>query len=135
MKNTISKITDIQSIPNYDYEGYLWYSDANQPEIFEGKKFTPDQLTTLPFVVEGMLYAAKEKVSIRIVNIDGAYRISKVTLDNIPKELVTEYFAKKEFGEFIKIKMYQHWEEKEDIINNNRPVLSATWSAFIGFKK
>lgn len=135
MNNTISKITALQSIPDLEYEGYLWYSNATEPKILEGQQFSPDQLTKLPFVVEGMLYAEKEKVSIRIVNIDGAYRIAKMTLEYIPKEYITTYFAKEQFGKNWKIQMYQHWVEKEDAINDNRLVLCPTWSAFVGFKK
>lgn len=135
MKNTIAKITDFNTIPDCEYEGYIWYSDSEKPKIFKNEKFNADLLTKLPFVVEGMLYAEKEKISIRIVNIDGAYRIAKMTLENIPPEYVVDYFAKEVFGKASKIRMYQHWEEKEDVINNNRPVLCPSWSAFIGFKK
>ncbi|MFK7980425.1 MAG: TIGR04423 family type III CRISPR-associated protein [Saprospiraceae bacterium] len=135
MNNTISKISNPQAIPDLLYEGYLWYSNAEKPEILQGQSFSPNQLTKLPFVVEGMLYAAKENISIRIVNIDGAYRIAKMNLENIPKEYVTTYFAKEEqFGKNWKIQMYQHWVEKEDVINDNRLVFCPTWSAFVGFK-
>jgi CRISPR type III-associated protein (TIGR04423 family) len=136
MPNTITKITDQYTIPNLSYEGYLWYSDASIPFLINTTQpFNPAMLTSLPFVIEGMLYNGKEQISIRIVNADGNYMISKMELPEMKATWKKEYLAKKHFGEGTRICIYEHWEDKIDPIQDNRPVLLPGWSAFIGFKK
>ena len=134
---TKNKITDIkkEQIPNLDYQGYLWFSDDSHPEVIDTKNpFDAKKLTDLPFVVEGMLYAPKDKVSIRIVNFNGDYKIAKMELVEMPEDGQKTYLLKKRFGNHHRIKMYEHWEEQPDPINQNRPVLQPAWSAFIGFQ-
>ena len=133
MVNTIEKITKEQ-IPNLHYEGYLWFSNASQPEIIDGA-FDYKKLSLLPFVVEGMLYSKEKGTSIRIVNIDGQYQIAKMDIPVMNENFTKEYFAKKHFGNNQRILMYEHWQEKTDPLNDNRLVLQPAWSAFIGFKK
>ena len=80
--HTLIKIDDI---PDYDYEGYYWYSDQSAPEVvFQQEKLVfKELLTILPFVVEGNFYAEQEKVSIQIRHIDGEYRIAQFDLKGL----------------------------------------------------
>jgi CRISPR type III-associated protein (TIGR04423 family) len=123
-------------IPPLEYEGYLWLSNAKEPIVFDAKNITGDDLEELPFVIEGLLYAAKENISIRITNIDGEYRIAKMTLSEEKLLEIQEYtLNKNKFGSKGAIKIYQHYEEKADpVMRDDWMVLQPTWFAFVGFK-
>lgn len=136
MSNTIEGIKDKQNIPQLEYSGYLWYSDEKQPVIIDAKqKFSSEMLQNLPFVVEGMLYADAEKISIRIVNIDGKYFISKMKISQPSAGNIYTFFAKSHFGKGQKIRVYEHYEEKADVLNDGMKVLQPVWTAFLGFEK
>jgi CRISPR type III-associated protein (TIGR04423 family) len=122
-------------IPPFQYEGYLWRSDAKSPSVFDAKKITGEDLRELPFVIEGLLYAEEEQVSIRITNIDGKYRIAKMTLSDRHLELQQYALKDKKFDGKKAMEIYQHYEEKADpIMGNDWMVLEPTWFAFVGFK-
>lgn len=51
------------------YNGYLWFSDKNSPQIILGEEFEMElDDNTNPFVVEGWLADDKKSVSIRYVD-------------------------------------------------------------------
>ena len=127
---------NINEIPACDYEGYLWYSNANEPELFNRRKISENDLKQLPFVVEGLLYCPDENVSIRITNIDGEYRISKMNVAGISSSQTTSFQLNTDkFGEGKFIHIYQHYENLPDPVNEGWEVAQPTWFAFVGFKK
>ncbi|MCR9290709.1 MAG: TIGR04423 family type III CRISPR-associated protein [Bacteroidetes bacterium] len=130
------KLISKKDIPPFQYEGYLWYSDDKKPRILNGASVSESDLEDLPFVVEGLLYAENEQVSIRITNIDGVYHIAKMTLSNISKE--TQRFAldKSKFPNETALRIYQHYEAKADPgLGDDWQVLQPAWFAFLGFQK
>lgn len=48
------------------YEGYIWRSDANKPQIVNGEFELDEPDVENPFIVEGMLYDATRCLSISI---------------------------------------------------------------------
>jgi len=128
------KIT-IDKIPDLNYEGYIWYSNAQQPEVIKGK-FDIKRLTLLPFVIEGNLWNEHDKISINIKNIDGNYLINIFDLKTVANffENTQEYVSHRiEHAKAYKI--YQHWEAIEDDLCEKMSSYQPTWNAFVGFSK
>lgn len=139
--HTLIKIDDI---PDYNYEGYYWYSDQSAPEVVypQRKLDFKEILTLLPFVVEGNFYAEQEKVSIQIRHIDGEYRSAQFDLkglennSNYPTRHYIAHRLKDEDEKSIsKYKMMEAWEEMEDPLLEGMKTLKPTWAAFCGFVK
>lgn len=130
------KITSISKyeIPGFPFEGYLWKSNSSSPEIIDNRLVTPSELEDLPFVVEGLLFSEKERVSIRIVHLDGHYRIARMDLSEIPDEFEIYQLDKIKFIDKQALKLYQHFELLPDPVFPDNETWQPTWSAFIGFK-
>lgn len=64
------------------YQGYLWYSNAQMPEILNGQSAWGIEIseTKNPFIVEGQLWDEKTCTSISIKYIDGQYLKKEVIL-------------------------------------------------------
>jgi CRISPR type III-associated protein (TIGR04423 family) len=131
---TKTKVIQIEDIPSLNYGGYLWYSDSRNPLIIKDD-FKPDLLSELPFVVEGNLWAEKEKVSISIKHINGEYIISSFSLDAIDDlESKTKKFISN-IPSFTQYKIYQHWESVTNENCENMLVAKPVWFAFVGLIK
>jgi CRISPR type III-associated protein (TIGR04423 family) len=119
-------------------EGYLWWSDRQEPEIYDGDALdiSLDKAKN-PFVVEGQIYDKEEKKSYSIKYVDGQYLINKYKVetgdltnkDNDPKCFLSNRMG----GRWLKFLRY--WEEKKDENCMDMPVLTFTKSVFIGFKE
>lgn len=119
-------------------EGYLWWSDREEPEIYDGKALdiSIDE-TKNPFVVEGQIYDKEEKTSYSIKYVNGQYLINKYKVetndltnkDNEPKKFLSNRMG----GRWLKFLRY--WEEKKDENCMNMLVLTFTKNVFIGFKE
>ena len=119
-------------------EGYLWWSDRKEPEIYDGDALdiSLDKAKN-PFVVEGQIYDKEEKKSYSIRYVDGQYLINiyKVETsdftnkDNEPKNFLSNRMD----GRWLKFLRY--WEEKKDENCMGMPVLAFTKNVFIGFKE
>lgn len=121
---------------NFDleYEGYLWYSNASEPQC--PTKIAKEDFTDLPFIIEGAFWAEKEGISLNIKNIDGEYHLYQVTIKDLAQDQITQqvYLAHKLNG--VKaIKMMQFWEEKVDANLEGMATLKPSWQAFQGFIK
>ena len=68
------------------YDGYIWYSDKSEPEVFQSQdfEFDTDEIVN-PFIIEGQLYDAQKRVSYSIKFVDGEY-ICK-TYENVSKDV------------------------------------------------
>ena len=119
-------------------EGYLWWSDQEEPEIYDGKAIDIclDE-TKNPFVVEGQLYDKERMGSYSIKYVDGRYLINNYKVetddlmnkDNEPKKFLSNRMG----GRWLKFLRY--WEEKKDENCMNMPVLTFTKNVFVGFKE
>ena len=127
---------NIKQIPDLDYEGYLWYSNQSKPKIINSKNpFKKSLLTQLPFVIEGNLWAEKEKISLNFKNIDGEYQIFKYDLNKLNIEENSQTYIAHNLVGIQEFTLYQHWKEKKDPLCENMKTLVPSWSAFTGFIK
>ena len=119
-------------------EGYLWWSDQQEPKVYQDEAIDIclDE-TKNPFVVEGQLYDKEEKKSYSIKYVDGQYLINKykVEEDDLtnPDNETKCYFSNRMENKWLKFLRY--WEEKEDKNCMGMPVLTLTKHVFIGFKE
>ena len=66
------------------FEGYLWKSDEQAPEVYKGNKLLEvytfeDDIN--PFIIEGQLYDSETGQSVSIKYVDGEYKIKKYYID------------------------------------------------------
>lgn len=119
-------------------EGYLWWSDQQEPKVCQDEAIDIclDE-TKNPFVVEGQLYDKEEKMSYSIKFVDGQYLINifKVEEGDLtnPDNETKCYFSNRMEDKWLKFLRY--WEEKEDKNCMGMPVLTITKNVFIGFKE
>jgi CRISPR type III-associated protein (TIGR04423 family) len=132
-----NKIT-LEEIPtNINYEGYLWWSDKSEPEMYLGDKpiDLPKEVTN-PFIIEGNLWDKANKTSYLIRFINGEYWVYKFELKGISKDLITEhkYLPNRMPENIKKLKFKEVWEEQSDDFCGNFKVLKPAYIAFVGFK-
>ena len=128
----------METIKIKNCEGYLWWSDQEEPELYDEKALDVSlDETKNPFVVEGQLYDKEEKESYSIKYVDGQYLIKTYKVeasDFTNKENETKKFLSNRMGgrwlEFLR-----YWEEKKDENCMNMPVLTFTKNVFVGFKE
>lgn len=120
-------------IPLGNYEGYLWYSDAEKPKVFpRDGAFTDDlETATIPFVVEGWLYDRENDKSYAIRYVDGKYLRVAYDLTLTDKQR-TEYVAH-DLGDIKSFSVAEYWAPEPDDHCAGMPVLRHAWTAFAGF--
>lgn len=130
------KINSISEIQSLKYEGYLWMSNMQKPEIYTDKEL---ELPTKanPFIVEGQLYNKDKGLSYSIKYVDGEYvihehKVTKADIDN-PDNEIKEYLSNRMDNRWLKFLRY--WEKVEDKNCNDKFVLKLTKNVFIGFKE
>lgn len=128
----------METIRINECEGYLWWSDQQEPQVYDGDvlDICLDE-TKNPFVVEGQIYDKKEKKSYSIKYADGQYIINIYKIEN--QDLANSNNEKKcylsnRMGDRW-LKFLRYWEEKEDENCMNMPVLTLTKNVFVGFKE
>lgn len=121
-------------------EGYLWWSDQQVPEVYDGVELEQcfDE-TKNPFIVEGQLYDIDKKKSFGIKYVDGQYLINKYMvkdddLSNNANEIKC-YLSNRMDGR--RLKFLRFWEPAEEGDKNCEGMnpLVITKNVFIGFKK
>lgn len=127
----------IKDIKAYKYEGYLWWSDKENPDVIEGKvsDLLPSEGAN-PFVAEGLLYNKEKGLSYSIKYVDGCYIVQEYTVtdadkanpDNQEKTYLSNRMGNK------RLKFLRYWEEMPDKANHKLPVLTQTKNVFIGFE-
>jgi CRISPR type III-associated protein (TIGR04423 family) len=130
-----TQIDGLEKIPDYDYKGYLWLSDRQTPEIIEGKVVFNKYLNTNPFIIEGLLWAEKEQVSIQIKHTH-RYLINEICLRDFPNEnqVDKKYHAHRIDG-FKYLKFKQLWQAEPDENCAGFEVLTMKALVFVGFEK
>lgn len=124
------------------YEGYLWMSNEQHPEVFHPESQVDSTLFTIknPFVVEGYLFNKQSGLSLSIKYIDGQYHIYRNIVQDTDlnsKDVDTVYYftqrmktSGKEWAKFLR-----YWKEKADSSCLDMNVLEVEKEVFIGFKK
>ena len=149
-----------QTVINGNFEGYLWESDKQNPEVYSGEKLLQSYIfdsETNPFIIEGQLFDAQTGLFVSIKYVDGEYMIKKYYIDNSDSNHPSFFvIVKDEEGEKkveircelkelhykgnSKLKdhnlhFYELWEEKEEPLCCNMKVLEPTKAIFAGFEK
>lgn len=121
------------------YDGYIWYSDKSEPEVFQSQdfEFDTDEIVN-PFIIEGQLYDAQKRVSYSIKFVDGEY-ICK-TYENVSKDVANgEDIMLKIFHsnrmDNLKLQFLQYWKEEVDELCEGMKVLQSKELVFVGFVK
>lgn len=143
------------------FEGYLWESDKQEPNIYKGdnllleKTFNNDEN---PFFIEGQLFDKTTGNSISIKYVDGEYKIKMYSV-NTTDDGNIHFFELKEKGnkekedvwnevkcdvkdrhykgnsklKGLNLHFYELWEDECDKACCNMTVLKATKVIFVGF--
>lgn len=140
----MGKIETITEIPKARYQGYIWRSDSDHPETFNGDKEYGGMLDPKdnPFIIEGNLWDEANSTSISIRYVDGRYYIHRTTLT--PEELAGEtghstikkYVAHRINNGTDKdtyLRFVQLWEPRPDPMCEGMEVLEPSKLVFIGF--
>ena len=134
----------IKDIRPLSYEGYLWWSDRRDPEVFDGESVALPQEGANPFVAEGMLYNAEEGLSYSIRYVDGDYLVYEHVVSpadqDSPVNEEKVYESNRMDGR--KLCFLRYWEERvsrdnvEDVDGcDGLPVRVQTKDVFVGFKR
>lgn len=130
--NILKEINSLETIPVGDYVGYYWGSASTNPQPWNG--FTQPELGENEFIQEAMLWDESKKLSIMIQHthrhIVTAYDLSECTKDI---ERNTSAYMAHRIPDHKKLKFYRHWEEEEDPLCDNLPVLKMKAQVFCGF--
>lgn len=134
MSNRIS----LQEIPTDKLlEGYIWWSDKSEPEIFlNTKAFTTPTEGANPFIIEGNFWNKISETSYLIRFIDGEYLVYKFEFKDVDKKNITELdYLPHRMPEVEKLKFKEVWIDQPDINCLNFNVLKPAFIAFVGFIK
>lgn len=145
--------------------GYLWWSNQESPEFFEGedKTITLDEKSN-PFIIEGQLFGtivneqegSRRNVSCSIKYVDGKYLVYKNDIDSALLDLgegkQKSITLKDEEGKDVPciverkdylsnrmdgkwLKFLRYWEANPDENCKGMSVYAITKNVFVGFKK
>ena len=95
------------------YQGYLWYSNEQKPQIIVGQSEWGIQIdeSTNPFIIEGQLWDEESRTSVSIKYIDGQYYKKEIVLDG-EYDLV-EYIPRK-MPQVSKLLFARCWKNMKD---------------------
>ena len=118
------------------YEGYMWYSDAKEPQIYDQEeKDWVIKEDENPFIVEGQLYDTENMKSISIKFVDGEYLVQTHDIDSLDFNRanvdIKVFQSNRMNGR--KLRFLQYWNEKEDELCENMKVLVPSKRVFAGF--
>lgn len=132
----------MQTIKINKCDGYLWWSDQQEPEIYqdEAKDIILDEMKN-HFVVEGQLYDKEEMKSYSIKYVDGQYLVASLDVKGEvsdgkptnPNNEIKTYLSNRMGDKWLKFLRY--WEEIPDKNCMDMSVLTITKNVFIGFKE
>lgn len=130
MEKQFMKVNNIES---GNYVGYVWYSDADKPELINGS-FDKELLVQNPFIIEGQLYDEERQVSYSIKFVDGEYWIMQYNLSEMQdvENAELSFFANRIPNK--KLKFRQYWRTQKDENCEGFEVLHPAEYVFIGFE-
>lgn len=124
----------IEHIPDGNFVGYYWLSNAQKPKIVNGD-FPQNILEQqLPFIVEGSLYDAAIKCSIAIRHNGEKHVIYKYDLSSLTGIEINDvaFIAHRMLGKG-KVKFRELWREEEDPLCAGMTTLRPHARVFVGF--
>ncbi len=132
-KSIAMKIDSLAKIPDFNYEGYVWFSNEKSPERLDNKPFTYRSIPENPFIIEALLWASKEKIAIHIVHTD-KYLIHKYEAIDDKMDIV-KYLPHHRLNGVKKVKFKQLWIPESDPLCEGMEVLTMKAQIFVGFEK
>ena len=120
------------------YDGYIWYSDKSEPEVFQSQdfEFDTDEIVN-PFIIEGQLYDAQKMFSYSIKFVDGKYICKKYQVESTDfnkSDVEIKTFHANRMDE-KKMRYLQYWKEEDDELCEGMKVLQPKELVFVGFVK
>lgn len=126
----------------HNYEGYIWYSNKNKPEIIENKNnidefFKSEQNN--PFIIEGQIYDSENKKSYSLKHVNGVllkgkeYDINEIQNDTSickRERKFTSHRMENKTLHFIEV-----WRKEVDVLCENMNVYKPHELIFTGFNK
>lgn len=133
------------------YDGYLWYSDEQQPRIYRekelGAEICSSDTPSIPFIIEGYLRSGNDSYSIKMT--DGKYYIQHYNLESLDivsnqnkgttvsnSQCIPIEYLPNRFGEDSSIEKLCYtriWKEESDPLCEGMNVLVPKEEIFIGF--
>ncbi len=129
------KYNDLSKIPDHDYEGYIWGSEHQYPQVLKGEKFIAP-LDSL-YIVEALLYCKAENISILIKH-TGQTQIYQYNLSKFPKHIKQRSvsYLSHRLGDHIKrVNFQQIWIPESDPNCESWDVLKMRALIFTGFNQ
>lgn len=115
-------------IPKGDYQGYLWYSDAQEPKDYNGDGISIN-LEDFPFIAEGMLWDDTAKTSVMI---NYTHQLCVAVHKDIDDSQYKTFMGHRTSNRNIKFATI--WKEEEDDLCEGMKVLKPIASVFVGFE-
>lgn len=120
------------------YNGYLWYSDEQQPHIYKEKELefiiSSVERPSIPFIIEGYLCSGKDSYSIKMI--DGAYYIKHYDLETLSGLHTTTAYLPNRFDsepDIKKLEFARYWQAQPDDLCEGMEVLMPQEEVFIKF--
>ena len=131
------KSIEAANIPEGNYQGYYWLSDAQKPILLENGPIDQSIFMQgqVPFVVEANFFCQDKMISIQVKNRDGICHIAQIDVGDLGN--VQRYDCSHLEGDigYTKYKMMEHWESVAGgPYLANMDTLEPVWSAFVGFE-
>jgi CRISPR type III-associated protein (TIGR04423 family) len=125
---------NINSLPKGNFEGYFWYSNAENPLIQTSGPIDVDIFKDLPFVIEANFYDKALQISVSVRHSEGEYHITQYNLAQPTEglELDEVYYE----GHDLKGHNYlmkEAWQPVSDELLAGMETLQPAWAAFAGF--
>lgn len=129
----------LQDIQAGKYQGYLWYSDEKSPKVFNEDEITSIETKDNVFIVEGMLWQASSRTSIRITFVNGKQTVyvAEVPIDDLHgngKATKEQYITHRMPG-VSHLEFIRYWDLEPDPNCEGFDVLVPGALVFTGFKK
>ena len=126
---------DIKEIPVHaGYEGYIWWSNAEKPDVYRQDKelYLPSGVSN-PFIAEGYIIDKKTSTSYFISMQDGIYHVFRYNLKELEQYESTHRHWLASFNEADRICFREFWIPEEDPFCNGFEVLKPAMNVFVGF--
>lgn len=131
----------MEKIEKAKYEGYVWWSDKDHPEVYYGNEEVDFSLNDgeNPFIIEGNLWDEAAKKSIFIRYVDGQYFTSETTVKeeerNNPEHCTQKDFIAHRIEGVHTLSFLQYWKAFKDELCKDMEALRPEKLVFIGFDK
>jgi CRISPR type III-associated protein (TIGR04423 family) len=130
----ITKHHSLETLPDLNYQGFIWLSDADKPIVLQNEPFDLSKIKTNPFIIEALLFNAEKEISIHIQH-TGNYQITEYHFNRFDNaEVVDNEYLPHRLDGVSKVKFKQIWISRPDENCAGMEVLNLKAIVFCGFK-